>query len=57
MKGITRLSNSGIAEWNSRYNCWIIYCMHPSAVLRNPSNEPSFIKGINTFIEKIESLS
>ncbi len=52
--GITDLSGS--TEWSEKYNAWICWCVHPSAVLRNPGNKIAFEKGIRNFSEKIELL-
>jgi DNA polymerase-3 subunit alpha len=50
-KGITRLS--GTTELDSRtWKTDLVYCVHPSAVLRNPGqNRPAFEAGIKLFAE------
>ncbi len=52
--GITDLS--GKTEWNEKAKAWICWCIHPSAVLHNPSNKQVFENGIKNFSEKITLL-
>ena len=47
---------SGNIEWNEKYQTWICYCLHPSAVLRNPNNKQLFVDGIKSFSDKIKKL-
>lgn len=53
--GIMNLS--GTTEWVENVGAWICWCVHPSAVLRNKSqNLKPFQVGISNFIEKLELL-
>lgn len=45
--GITSLS--GKAIWNEEFGAWVVYCIHPSAVLHNPEMELYYKSGIKTF--------
>ena len=48
--GITSIS--GQIEWIEKVKAWVVWCVHPSAVLRNRrSNIISFQKGIEVFAE------
>ena len=48
--GITSLS--GQLEWVSKVRSWVVWCVHPAAVLRSrSSNIDAFKKGIETFAE------
>jgi uracil-DNA glycosylase len=48
--GITALS--GQKEWVGRVGAWVIWCVHPAAVLRSRgSNIDPFRNGIETFAE------
>jgi hypothetical protein len=40
-------------QWNNEYNCYIYYCLHPASVLHNPNNKEKFVKGIESFINKL----
>lgn len=46
-KGITKYS--GQVEWNDQYRAWVVYCIHPAAVLHNDSNLPAYNDGIKRF--------
>ncbi|MBU0847513.1 DNA polymerase III subunit alpha [Patescibacteria group bacterium] len=52
--GITKYN--GKAEWLEAYSMWVVWCIHPSAVLRSPNNKNDFQKGIASFAEKINIL-
>ena len=52
--GITDLS--GKTEWNEKSKCWICWCIHPSAVLRNSSNKIYFQLGMNNFIKTLNAI-
>jgi len=39
------ISMSGKIEWFDKYNCWVIWCLHPAAVLHNPENAAYFNAG------------
>jgi len=52
--GITGMS--GKIEWVEKLNAWVCWCIHPSAVLRNPSNREAFEKGIKKFSDKVFDL-
>ena len=47
---------SGTIEWNENYQTFFCWCIHPSAVLRNPSNKGLFEESIKNFIDKIKEL-
>jgi DNA polymerase III subunit alpha len=43
---------SGNKEWIDSLNAWVVWCIHPSAVLRNPAvNEKLFEKSIQNFAD------
>ena len=52
--GITSLN--GKTEWNENIGAWICWCIHPSAVLRDPNKMKEFQKGIENFVAKIEMI-
>lgn len=52
--GITSLN--GKTEWNENIGAWICWCIHPSAVLRDPNKMREFQKGIENFVSKIEMI-
>jgi len=52
--GITNLS--GKTEWNEKNRCWICWCIHPSAVLRNSSNKVYYNLGMNNFIKTLNAI-
>jgi DNA polymerase-3 subunit alpha len=52
--GIMKLS--GTTEWNEAKQIWICWSLHPSAVLRNPTNRPIFEEGIKNFADKLQLL-
>lgn len=54
-KGIVQ--KNGKTEWLSQFQCWICWCIHPAAVLRQPTLRPAFEDGIENFCKKIELLS
>jgi len=47
---------NGKIEWNDKYQTYICWCIHPSAVLRNPSNKKLFVEAIDAFVNKIKEL-
>jgi uracil-DNA glycosylase len=48
--GITALS--GQVEWVSKVRSWVVWCVHPAAILRKrSSNIDAFKKGIEVFAE------
>jgi DNA polymerase len=47
---------NGKIEWNDKYQTYICWCIHPSAVLRNPSNKKLFVEAIDAFVDKIKEL-
>jgi DNA polymerase-3 subunit alpha len=50
-------AKSGTREWIKDLNAWVVWCNHPSAVLRNKTqNEPIFEKGIAEFARAIGEL-
>lgn len=60
LKGFGNISRitleNGKVEWNESLHCWIAWCMHPSSILHNPSNQRLFEDGIKSFAEKINAL-
>ena len=52
--GITELS--GKTEWNEQYKCWICWCIHPSAVLRNSSNKVYYKSGMKNFFKTLNAI-
>ncbi|MCK5138869.1 MAG: DNA polymerase III subunit alpha [Thermodesulfovibrionia bacterium] len=54
-EGITKLSKEGKVHWNEARGMWNIFCVHPSAVLRNSrQNREPFERGIAAFAEVVE---
>jgi hypothetical protein len=52
-EGITKMN--GVIEWSEIYKCWIIYCIHPAAVLRNSTQyKDGFINTIRKFYDTIK---
>jgi DNA polymerase-3 subunit alpha len=54
-KGITEMS--GKTTWNEEFSCWICWCIHPAAVLRNPGSKQLFNDSIKNFADKIDLLA
>lgn len=54
-KGITEMS--GKTTWNEEFSCWICWCIHPAAVLRNPGSRQLFNDSIKNFADKIDLLA
>jgi DNA polymerase-3 subunit alpha len=53
--GITKLS--GTLEWVESKGIYVLWCVHPSSVLRNPAeNKRMFEEGIRNFANKIQSM-
>ena len=52
--GITGIS--GKVEWNEEYSAWIVWCIHPAAVLHNPENQIYFKAGIKQFKKTLRAL-
>lgn len=50
------MNKNGTIEWNEKAKSWVCYCIHPSAVLRNPRNQMLFEKGIKVFADKLSFL-
>lgn len=48
-KGI--MDMSGRVEWNDDLNCFIVYCLHPSAVLYHSDNAEIYNRGILSFLD------
>jgi DNA polymerase len=53
--GIMNLS--GDIVWNEEYGAWIVYCLHPAAVLYNPDNKIYFKKGMKSFFRLLRILA
>ena len=51
------MSMSGKREWVERVNAWVVWCIHPSAVLRNPSNRDAFDKGVKEFAKCFQEVT
>ena len=43
------MSISGKVIWNEFYGSWVVYCIHPAAVLRDPNNKIYYDAGIKSF--------
>lgn len=41
---------SGTVEWIDELNCWVVYCLHPAAVLYQSENNVYYNKGIMSFL-------
>jgi DNA polymerase len=54
-KGITAMN--GKTTWCEEFSCWICWCVHPAAVLRNPAHKVLFEEGIENFSKKIDLLA
>lgn len=52
--GIMKLN--GTTLWNENYGTYVCYCIHPSAVLRDPSKRPDFEIGIKNFSDILTEL-
>jgi DNA polymerase-3 subunit alpha len=53
--GITELS--GKTEWIEKYKCWVCWCIHPSAVLRNSSNKVYYKSGMTNFFKTLNAIN
>ena len=47
---------SGKVEWNEEYSAWIVWCIHPAAILHNSDNTVHFESGIKSFKRTIRAL-
>lgn len=45
LSGITE--KHGRIEWSAHYNCWVLYCFHPSYVLRNLGKYQQFFDAMS----------
>jgi len=53
--GIMKLN--GETEWSDKFQCWICWSIHPSAVIyHDAENRPLFEKGIKNFADKINMI-
>lgn len=52
--GIMELS--GKVQWHEYYGSWIVWSLHPAAVLHNPDNEGYFIAGMKSFAKTLRAL-
>jgi uracil-DNA glycosylase family 4 len=43
------MTESGVVEWRDDFNCFVVYCLHPAAILYEPSNAEIYNKGILSF--------
>jgi DNA polymerase len=48
---------NGAIEWNTNYECWIVYCLHPASTFHGLSNKAVFNNAIETFAELIDHLT
>lgn len=53
-KGIMRMN--GQIEWNSKYNTFVLFCVHPALILRNSSYHEMFSKSIEILANKIKEM-
>ncbi|MFW9871911.1 MAG: DNA polymerase III subunit alpha [Candidatus Thorarchaeota archaeon] len=51
------MKKSGTTEWCEKYGCYICWCIHPSAVLRNESNKQLFLEGVSNFCNKLNKMA
>lgn len=51
------LNISGKTEWNEEYSSWVVWCVHPAAILHNPDNKPYYLAGIKQFKKMIRILA
>lgn len=52
--GITNLN--GTVQWISKYNCWVVWCLHPASVLHEESNRTAFCEAVGVFAERCRAL-
>ena len=45
---------NGKLEYSDKFHCNILYCIHPAAVLRDPSKQEMFSSAIKSFVKIIE---
>ena len=50
------MSINATTEWNDKYNCWVVYSIHPSMAVRNEESIPDLEKSIAEFTKKISIL-
>jgi len=43
-------------QWNKKYNCWVIFAMHPASVLYHRENQVMFDQAVRLLAEKIAYL-
>jgi len=48
---------AGKVRWNSYYNCFIVYCLHPASVLYHRENMEMFEAGIRNFARFLAGLN
>lgn len=42
---------SGTVEWRDDLGCWVVYCLHPAAVLYHQENNVYYNRGIMSFLD------
>lgn len=47
---------SGKVEWVENIGAWVVWSIHPSAVLHNPNDKQLFCDSIKKFVDKIEDM-
>jgi len=50
------MAASGSCEWSDRFNCWIVYSVHPAAALYSPENKEYVDRGVEAFVERVAQL-
>ncbi len=45
------INKSGTTSWSERHKSFICWCIHPSAILRNPHNKAYFNNGMRNFVK------
>jgi DNA polymerase-3 subunit alpha len=50
------MAASGTCEWSDKFNCWIVYSVHPAAALYSPENKEYVDRGVDAFAEKVAQL-
>ncbi len=50
------INMSGQVQWSEGIGAWIVWCLHPAAVLHNADNQVYFKAGMKSFIRTVRAL-
>ena len=50
------IAMSGKVQWLEEYSAWVVFCLHPAAMLHNPDNKMYFETGMKNFCRLLRSL-